>query len=40
MLLSTAQVVWRLKPYDRAIVRIEKINPREDKLTLSLVKLL
>ena len=29
-----------LKPYDRAIVRIEKINPREDKLTLSLVKLL
>ncbi len=29
-----------LKPYDRAIVRIEKINAREDKLTLSLVKLL
>lgn len=29
-----------LNPYDRAIVKIEKINPREDKLTLSLVKLL
>ncbi|MDQ7784312.1 MAG: ribonuclease catalytic domain-containing protein [Desulfomonilaceae bacterium] len=29
-----------LKPYDRAIVRIEKINPRDDRLTLSLVKLL
>jgi len=29
-----------LAPYDRAIVQIEKINPRDDKLILSLVKLL
>ncbi|MFH1115867.1 MAG: ribonuclease catalytic domain-containing protein [Pseudomonadota bacterium] len=29
-----------LKPYDRAIVRIDKINAREDKLMLALVKLL
>jgi exoribonuclease-2 len=29
-----------LNPYDRAIIRLEKINPREDKLSLSLVKLL
>jgi len=29
-----------LKPYDRAIVRVEKVNAREDRLTLSLVKLL
>ncbi len=29
-----------LNPYDRAVVRIEKINPREDKLSLSLVKLI
>lgn len=28
-----------LKPYDRATVRVEKINPRGDKLTFSLVKL-
>ena len=29
-----------LAPYDRAMVRIEKINARDDKLILSLVKLL
>ena len=29
-----------LAPYDRAMVQIEKINPRDDKLILSLVKLL
>lgn len=29
-----------LKPYDRAIVRIDKINPRQDRLTLLPVKLL
>ena len=29
-----------LNPCDRAIIRLEKINPREDKLSLSLVKLL
>ena len=29
-----------LAPYDKAIVQIEKINPRDDKLILSLVKLL
>lgn len=29
-----------LNPYDRAIIRIEKVNPREDKLSLALVKLL
>jgi exoribonuclease II len=29
-----------LNPSDRAIIRLEKINPREDKLSLSLVKLL
>jgi len=29
-----------LNPYDRVIIRTEKINPREDKLSLSLVKLL
>jgi len=29
-----------LNPYDRAIIRIEKISPREDKLSLALVKLL
>jgi len=29
-----------LTPYDRALVRIEKVNPREDRLALSLVKLL
>ena len=29
-----------LNPYDRALVRIEKINPREDKLSFSLVKLI
>jgi len=29
-----------LNPYDRAIVRIEKVVPREDKLILSLVSLL
>jgi len=29
-----------LSPYDRAIIRIEKVNPREDKLSLGLVKLL
>jgi len=29
-----------LNPYDRAIIRLEKINPREDKLSVSLVKLL
>jgi exoribonuclease-2 len=29
-----------LNPYDQAIIRIEKVNPREDKLSLSLVKLL
>ena len=28
-----------LKPHDRAKVRIEKINPRDDKLTFSLLKL-
>jgi len=28
-----------LNPYDRAIIRIEKISPREDKLSLGLVKL-
>lgn len=30
----------QLNPYDRALVRVEKVNPREDKLRLSLVKLL
>lgn len=29
-----------LNPYDRAIIRIEKISPRDDKLNLALVKLL
>jgi exoribonuclease-2 len=29
-----------LNPYDRAIIRIEKVNPREDRLSLALVKLL
>jgi exoribonuclease-2 len=29
-----------LNPYDQALIRIEKVNPREDKLSLSLVKLL
>ena len=29
-----------LAPHDKAIVKIEKINPRDDKLVLSLVKLL
>jgi exoribonuclease-2 len=29
-----------LNPHDRAIIRIEKIGPREDKLSLALVKLL
>ncbi|MGB6067099.1 MAG: ribonuclease catalytic domain-containing protein [Desulfomonilaceae bacterium] len=29
-----------LNPYDRVIIRVEKINPREEKLTLSLVRLL
>ncbi|MBI4963890.1 MAG: RNB domain-containing ribonuclease [Desulfomonile tiedjei] len=29
-----------LNPHDRAIIRIEKISPREDKLSLALVKLL
>ncbi|MGO9566238.1 MAG: ribonuclease catalytic domain-containing protein [Desulfomonilaceae bacterium] len=29
-----------LNPCDRAIIRLEKVNPREDKLILSLVKLL
>ena len=29
-----------LRPYDRAIVRIEKVNPRHDKLNLSLIRLL
>ncbi len=29
-----------LRPYDRAIVRIEKVNPRYDKLNLSLIRLL
>jgi exoribonuclease II len=29
-----------LNPCDRAIIRLEKINPREDKLSVSLVKLL
>lgn len=29
-----------LNPYDRALVRIDKINPRDDKLGLALVKLL
>jgi len=28
-----------LSPYDRATVRIEKVNPREDRLSLSLVRL-
>jgi exoribonuclease R len=28
-----------LNPYDRAIIRIEKISPREDKLSLGLVRL-
>jgi exoribonuclease-2 len=29
-----------LNPYDKVLVRIEKIRPREDKLSLSLVRLL
>lgn len=29
-----------LRPYDRAIVRIEKVNARHDKLNLSLIRLL
>jgi len=29
-----------LNPYDRAIIRIDKINPREDRLSFSLVRLL
>ncbi|MEW6533173.1 MAG: RNB domain-containing ribonuclease [Thermodesulfobacteriota bacterium] len=29
-----------LTPHDRALIRIEKVNPREDRLGLSLVKLL
>lgn len=29
-----------LNPYDRALVRIDKINPRDDKLGLALVRLL
>lgn len=29
-----------LRPSDRALVRIEKVNPRDDKLNLSLVRLL
>jgi exoribonuclease II len=29
-----------LNPYDRALVRIDKINPRDDRLGLALVKLL
>lgn len=29
-----------LTPYDRVLVRVEKVNPRDDKLTLSLVKVL
>jgi exoribonuclease-2 len=29
-----------LSPYDRVLVRVEKVNPRDDKLTLSLVKVL
>jgi len=35
-----APISVSLNPYDRVIIRIEKINPREDKLNLSLVKLL
>lgn len=30
----------QLNPYDRALVRVDKVNPREDKLRLSLVKLI
>ncbi|MCX5863048.1 MAG: ribonuclease catalytic domain-containing protein [Desulfomonile sp.] len=30
----------KLNPYDQAMVRIEKINPRDDRLSLSLVKIL
>jgi len=30
----------QLNPYDRALVKVEKVNPREDRLRLSLVKLL
>jgi exoribonuclease II len=37
--LNTASNV-SLNPCDRAIIRLEKINPREDKLSVSLVKLL
>jgi exoribonuclease-2 len=37
--LYTANSVT-LNPYDRVLVRIEKIRPREDQLSLSLVKIL
>ncbi len=29
-----------LNPYDRALARVEKVNPREDRLTFSLVRVL
>jgi exoribonuclease II len=29
-----------LNPYDKAVVRLDKINPREDRLTVALVRLL